>query len=107
MIPDEGREIDVEIYDLSREGVAFKYAKLMDYVITRVGDHGVTEYYNCEEYFRVRHTSDREYLLNYERTMNEIYRGEDAHFYGSYLQLGITDPEVPFMANEPSKSKDN
>ena len=75
---------------------------LMDYVITRVGDHGVTEYYNCEEYFRVRHTSDREYLLNYERTMNEIYRGEDAHFYGSYLQLGITDPEVPFMANEPS-----
>ena len=27
VIPDEGREIDVEIYDLSREGVAFKYAK--------------------------------------------------------------------------------
>lgn len=26
-IPDEGRQIDVEIYDLSREGIAFRYAK--------------------------------------------------------------------------------
>ena len=96
-----GQEIEPPVPKIMEINPSY-HVILMDYVITRVGDHGVTEYYNCEEYFRVRHTSDRDYLLNYERTMNEIYRGEDAHFYGSYLQLGITDPEVPFMANEPS-----
>ncbi len=73
---------------------------LLDFVMTRIGDDGQTEYYNCEEYFRIRHTSDRDYLLNYDRTMNQIFNGEDAMVYGSYLQLGICDGDVNYLANE-------
>lgn len=77
---------------------------LLDYVMTRIGDGGETEYYNCEEYFRIRHTTDRDYLLNYERTMDQIYNGENALFYGSYIQLGIRDANVQFLANEPANA---
>ena len=96
-----GQEIEPPVPKIMEINPSY-HVILMDYVLTRVREDGVTEYYNCEEYFRVRHTSDREYLLNYERTMNEIYRGETALFYGSYLQLGITDPNVRFLANEPA-----
>lgn len=77
---------------------------LLDFVMTRIGEGGQTEYYNCEEYFRVRHTSDRDYLLSYERTMNRIFSGEDAMVYGSYLQLGIRDGNVNYLANESATS---
>ncbi|MBQ7507197.1 MAG: hypothetical protein IJT05_07720 [Lachnospiraceae bacterium] len=73
---------------------------LMNYVLTRIGDDGATEYYNAEEYFRVRHTEEREYLLNYERTMNQLYRGETALFYDSLIQLGIRSEDVEYCVNE-------
>lgn len=73
---------------------------LLDFVMTCLGEGGETEYYNCEEYFRIRHTSERDYLLNYERNMNQLFSGENALIYGSYLQLGIRDEDVNFLANE-------
>lgn len=48
---------------------------VLDYVVTRVGQNGQSEYYNVEEYYRVRYTNTRMYLLNFERTMEEIFRG--------------------------------
>lgn len=73
---------------------------MMDYVLTRKSENGEDEYYNTEEYFRVRHTDEREYLLNYERTMNQIYREDCAYFYNTLIQLGIRDPEVDYVVNE-------
>ena len=49
---------------------------VLDYVVTRVGQNGQSEYYNVEEYYRVRYTNTRMYLLNFERTMEEIFRGK-------------------------------
>lgn len=74
---------------------------ILNYVMTSEGDDGELEYYNVEEYYRVRYTSDRMYLLNYERTMNQIFRGESNNFYnGNSLQLGIRDGDVSYMTNE-------
>lgn len=73
---------------------------VLDYVVTRVGESGESEYYNVEEYYRVRYTSNRIYLLNFERTMEQIFRGEDRGIYDNYIQLGIRSGEVEYKANE-------
>ena len=53
------------------------------YVVTTKGTGGETEYYNVEEYYRLRMTESRMYVLNFERTLNQIFRGENRF---------ITDP---------------
>ena len=39
---------------------------------------GETEYYNVREYFRLRQTESRMYVLNYERTANQIFNSENS-----------------------------
>lgn len=73
---------------------------VLKYVVTSVGENGESEYYNVEEYYRVRYTADRMYLLNFERTMSQIFRGENDSFYNNYIQLGIRSDEVEYDANE-------
>lgn len=73
---------------------------VLDYVVTSVGENGESEYYNVEEYYRVRYTSSRIYLLNYERTMEQIFRGENHSIYDKYIQLGIRSGEVEHKTNE-------
>ena len=73
---------------------------VLDYLVASIGINGEMEYYNVEEYYRVRYTNDRMYLLNYERTMNQIFRAENESFYNNYIQLGIRDSEVEFASNE-------
>lgn len=73
---------------------------VLDYVVASVGENGESEYYNVEEYYRVRYTSSRIYLLNFERTMNQIFRGENDSVYDKYIQLGIRSEEVEYKTNE-------
>lgn len=76
---------------------------VLEYVLTRVGDDGKMEYYNVEEYYRVRYTAQRMYLLNFEREVEEIFRGENNSFYDKYIQLGIRSGDVEFKTNESGK----
>lgn len=73
---------------------------VLDYLVGATGDAGELEYYSVEEDYRIRYTSDRMYLLNYERTMNEIFMAEHAQFYDNYIQLGIREGEVEYTSNE-------
>ncbi len=73
---------------------------VLEYVVAGIGENGESEYFNVEEYYRVRYTSNRMYLLNFERTVNEIFRGETAEMYENYIQLGIRSEDVEFAANE-------
>lgn len=72
----------------------------LKYVVSCEGDNGDTEYYNVEEYYRVRYTKDRTYLLNYERTMNQIFVGEKDSVSKKSIQLGIRSKDVNYKANE-------
>lgn len=73
---------------------------IIDYVLSSVGKGGEMEYYNVEEYYRVRHLEQRMYLLNFERKMNQIFRVENNNFYKNYIQLGIRNDEVEYKTNE-------
>lgn len=73
---------------------------VLDYLVSSTGESGELEYYNVEEYYRVRRTNERMYLLNFERTMGQIFRAESARFYDNYIQLGIRGTDVEFVSNE-------
>lgn len=73
---------------------------ILDYLVSATGMAGELEYYNVEEYYRVRYTSDRMYLLNYERNMEQIFRAENLEMYDNYIQLGIRNQDVEFASNE-------
>lgn len=73
---------------------------VLDYPVTANGKNGEIEYYNVEEYYRIRYTDERMYLLDFERTMNQIFHGENDFLYDNYLQLGIRAEEVEHRQNE-------
>lgn len=73
----------------------------LDYVMTNVNENNEVEYYNVEEYYRLRQTNTRMYVLNFERRMNQIFRSENDFLLGTTaIQLGIRDREVEFLAND-------
>ena len=72
----------------------------MEYVMSRVGEGGVSEYFNVEEYYRVRYTKQRMYVLDFERTVNEIFRGEGAQISGKYIYLGIGSDDLEMKSSD-------
>lgn len=60
-------------------------------------DGNYTRAYNIVEDYRVRYTSDRIYLLNFERTMNFIFDYNSYSVGKNTIALGIEDPDIEFM----------
>lgn len=59
-----------------------------------------TGFCNVTESFRVRQGSERMYLLDYERTMNQIFDWENTVFVNNKIVLGITDGNVQMMESD-------
>lgn len=60
-------------------------------------DSGEKTYYQIREYYRIRYTPDRMYLLDFDREMTQIF-DEDADVYANNkIMLGIVDKEVEFQ----------
>ena len=73
----------------------------LNYVMTNVNEQNEVEYYNVEEYYRLRYTSTRTYVLNFERRMNQVFRGENNFLLGTTgILLGIRDNDVEYLAND-------
>lgn len=68
---------------------------LMDFIVS-TGEGKNKIYYSVEEYYRVRYTSERMYLLDYERTMTQI-PDTGRMYVNDKILLGITDENVDMM----------
>lgn len=71
---------------------------LFDYTVA-TSEGGGSTYYMMQEYFRIRYTADRIYLLDYERTMTQIPNMEKLCANDKVL-LGIADTDVNMMESE-------
>ena len=70
-------------------------------VVSNVTDNGETEFVNVEEYFRLRYSEERMYVLNYERRANQIFSGSNTFVTDdNKLTLGMRDEEVEYMSSE-------
>lgn len=69
-----------------------------DYVVS-TSSEGDRTYYLVQEYFRIRYSPERMYLLDYERTMTQITNPEN--MYGNdKILLGIADRNVDMLESE-------
>lgn len=69
-----------------------------DYIVTTLSDGNKT-YYLVKEYFRIRYSPERMYLLDYERTMTQIPDPEN--MYGNdKILLGIANADVDMLESE-------
>ncbi|MDD3368641.1 MAG: hypothetical protein PHP50_07085 [Lachnospiraceae bacterium] len=56
-------------------------------------ENGQETFYNVKEYYRVRYTPERIYLLDFERDMHQIFNEKVNNYSGNKVQLGIVNPE--------------
>lgn len=59
-----------------------------------------TDYYRVNEYYRIRYTPDRMYLLDFERTMGQIFDEESDVYINDKIVLGITGEEVALKESD-------
>lgn len=71
------------------------------YILSTVTSDGVNQYYDVEEYYRLRQGAKQMYVLDYERTAEEIFNPEGTILSGgNSIQLGITPGDVEYDYNE-------
>lgn len=87
-------EPTVQLTEIASQTASF----LLDNIVSTT-EGKQTSYYHVKEHYRVRYTSDRMYLLDYERTMTQIPDVE--HMYANdKILLGITGEDVPMVESE-------
>lgn len=85
---------DIRVLDIAGDVGSF----MITYRMTCGIDNKDSEY-DIIEYFRVRYSEERMYLLDYERTMNEVFTGGKSSFANDKIILGIHERNVEMMEN--------
>lgn len=86
---------EITIKDLGPETGNF----VMEYYVSMpYGEE--TCYYRVKEYYRIRYTEERIYLLDYERTMNQIFDEKGKAYANNKIMLGITGEDTPLKESD-------
>lgn len=76
----------------------------LNYLPTRQGEEESAEYYEVEENFTLKWNSLRTYMMDYERSVNQIFQGNQDSYAGKRIMLGITnDNRVGVRRSEGGK----
>lgn len=62
----------------------------------------ITNYYRIEEYYRIRKSTDRYYLLSFDRTMEDIFTMEKESTANNKIVLGIQSDNVQLVESPDS-----
>lgn len=72
---------------------------LLEYEVNCKGEENETDCYAVKEFFRVRMAGGAMYLLDYDRSMEQIFDGSRHVLDKKGLVLGIVPENVPYMVN--------
>ena len=72
----------------------------LEYPVTYINDAEETETYEVTESYRVRYTSQRMYLLNYDRKADRVFDPTLDIFTKKGVELGILDTAVEYRKND-------
>lgn len=89
----------ITIKELARQTGSF----LVEYYVS-VPEGKTENYYRIKEYYRVRYTSDRMYLLDYERNMDQLFDASGNVYSNNKIMLGIVSGEIPMEESEGGNS---
>lgn len=97
---------ELEVTEISQPIITVQEANedynviLLTTTVSAPNENGGTDYFNVKESYRVRQGIERMYLLDFERTVEEIFQGSESAIQGNYVQLGIRSQEVDYWSNE-------
>ena len=80
--------------------LAAQTASITSYYIVSTGQGDETKYFYVEEYYRMRYTADRVYLLDYNRTMNGLFDELSDVYVNDKIMLGVGDENLPLIESE-------
>lgn len=72
----------------------------LEYQVTQKIEDGSEKLYDVEEAYRIRYTSDRIYLLNFDRKMNYVFNADSSDITDNVISLWITDPNVSIKESD-------
>jgi len=72
---------------------------VLSYFVSCLNDSGETDYYKVREFYRVRYTESRMYLLDFERTMDQMFSYENNVFTKKSVNLGIVGEDPDYLSN--------
>lgn len=70
---------------------------LLEYQVECTGEENKQDMYTVKEFFRVRYVAGTTYLMDYDRTMEQIFNPNQTVMSEKGILLGITDPDVPYV----------
>ena len=75
----------------------------LDFVVSNE-ENGSVNLYRVHEYYRVRHTDTRMYLLDYERTMEKMFMPSEASYDSTKIILGIGQSDIEIFESDDGKN---
>lgn len=66
----------------------------VSYQVSRTAEQGNTESYEVTDYYTVKWTEKRIYLMDFDRKMNQIFSGERILYSGKRILMGIGNDDV-------------
>lgn len=88
-------EPNIVIKELTEQTGSFH----MEYLAS-IRDGKDTNYYRIKEYYRIRYTPDRMYLLDFEREMDQIFDEEANVYVNDKIVLGIAGDEMELTESD-------
>lgn len=93
-------EVSTDVEWSIKESNSVYTSLLAKYQVTHAGDFGDIETFNIREFFRVRCSGGNMYLLNYDRSMNQVFNGNKQVLDQDGILLGIAEPGLQFETNK-------
>ena len=87
-------DVVAEVKDINSDYCAIE----MDYIMKAEADRA--HYYNIREYFKLRYGSERMFMLDYDRTMEEILNEDEVDIEANVIGIGPHPGELSYLSNE-------
>lgn len=72
----------------------------LTYYMTAKDEEGYEEYYQVDEFYRMRYDGSRIRLLDFDRSAKQIFLGNEASVASGKINLGVTSKDVQYVASQ-------
>ena len=86
-------------YSIQETKAAYTSVEL-NYRVKCVGDNNAEEFHDVDEYFQVCISNGKKYLLNYDRTLQEVFDATNVVLSSKGIILGLTTDDIQYISNQ-------
>lgn len=91
-------KVSEPIFDVTE--LAEQTARLKAHYVVKTTNGDEDSYFYVEEFYRLRYTADRIYLLDYRRTMNSFLDANGEIYVNNKIMLGVENENLPILESE-------